>query len=293
MVVPLGKDPNAMATSSIRRSRSTGIAATLLVLALPIALTACGSDSTTSSNGGGTTTSSSSSSDSMVPNILDGTYTSTSVTGYDLVAGSTITLDFSGVELSFNAGCNRMSGNYVITDGVLTLTGDPISTMMGCAADLQAQDQWLSGLLTAGVEVTETETTLTLTGSGATIELTSGATTEGVELSGTAWNLTSVVAQDTASSLPAGGPVPTLTIGADGTAAVFTGCNSGSASVTTSADGLVVGPLQLTMMACAEPVSQIEATIVATLSGDVAYVIEGNTLTLTKDGTSLVYTAGL
>lgn len=280
-----------MATPSIRHPRATGIAAALLALALPLALTACGSDSSPSSPEGTTTTSSSSSSSS--PDVLDGTYTSTSVTGYDLVAGSTITLDFSGIELSFNAGCNHMSGNYQITDGVLTLTGDPTSTLMGCPADLQAQDQWLSGLLVAGVEVSETTDTLTLTGSGVTIELTSGTTTEGVALSGTAWNLTSIVEQDTASSLPAGGPVPTFTIGEDGNAAVFTGCNTGSASVGTTAEGLFVGPLRLTMMACEPPVSQIEATIVATLAGDVAADIEGNTLTLTKDGTSLVYTAGL
>lgn len=95
---------------------------------------------------------------------LDGkTFTSTEVTGHDLVADSTIRLTFDDGNMSANAGCNTMSADYELDDGTLRWTGAVASTVMGCTGGLAEQDQWLTELLTDGVDAELDDTTLTLT----------------------------------------------------------------------------------------------------------------------------------
>ena len=103
---------------------------------------------------------------------LEGTtYVSTSVTGHDLVAGSTINLSFEGPRMQLSAGCNIMSAAYDVTDGTLAWTGEPAATMMACPDDLMAQDQWLIELFQDGVTATSDGSTLTLANDEVTIEL--------------------------------------------------------------------------------------------------------------------------
>jgi len=103
-------------------------------------------------------------SDGVSSDDLDGTtWTSTSVTGHDLAEDSTIQLTFDSGQLTVNAGCNTMGAAYEVDDGTLKWTGPAAGTLMGCSEELMAQDQWLTGLLTDGVEVSQDDTTLTLT----------------------------------------------------------------------------------------------------------------------------------
>ena len=73
------------------------------------------------------------------------------MTGYDLVADTTIRLTFEDGNLSVNAGCNTMFAPYELTADSLAWTEEPAATMMGCPDDLAAQDQWLAELFTTGV----------------------------------------------------------------------------------------------------------------------------------------------
>ena len=66
------------------------------------------------------------------------------------------------------------------------------------------------------------------------------------------------------------------------TAAVEAGCDTGSAPVTITDTTITFGPLVLTRMACPEPQTTLENTVVAVLDGEVTYTIDGDTLQLRK-----------
>lgn len=231
---------------------------------------------------------------------LDGrTFTSTEVAGHDLVEGTVIRLTFEGDRLSTNAGCNTASGAYRIVDGVLRTEDDRETTMMGCTPQLEAQDQWLAGFLADAPDIVLDGEVLTLDGTdGGDVVITlqdDGAETSA--LIGTTWTLGSVVEGESASSVPAGVEPPTLTIGEDGMAQVFTGCNRGSSAVgtTTTERGelLTFSPVRLTKMACEPAAMQLETTVLAVLDAQPAVEVVGDQLTLTApDGTALEYRAG-
>jgi heat shock protein HslJ len=125
----------------------------LAVAAAALLLTACGSDD---EGGGGT-----------VPDTSDleaSTYSSTDVTGHDLVEGSTITLSFQDGTMAVKAGCNTQTGAYDVVDGALKWTAPAASTTMACpTSDLADQDQWLAGVFTDGMDASLDGGTLTLT----------------------------------------------------------------------------------------------------------------------------------
>lgn len=150
------------------------VPALLLVLLLglaPAALTACSdddggsSDGSSSGEGGGL-------SGGDLAMALDGNvYVSTEVSGYDLVDGSELTLTFDEETLGVTAGCNSMGSAYTVDGTTLMWVDQPISTLMGCEDDLQAQDTWIAGLLTEGVAASVDGDQLTLTADDVTIEL--------------------------------------------------------------------------------------------------------------------------
>jgi len=156
-----------MRTSILPIRWSSATVAMIAVVALGVA--GCGSDDSS----GATDESSTSASGSTVTadDLVGTTYVSTSVTGHDLVEGSTINLSFEGSRMQLSAGCNIMSAAYDVTDGTLAWTGDPAATMMACPDDLMAQDQWLIELFQDGVTATSDGSTLTLANDEVTIEL--------------------------------------------------------------------------------------------------------------------------
>ncbi|MGB0101006.1 MAG: META domain-containing protein [Nocardioides sp.] len=122
----------------------------VLATAAVLALGACGS-------GGG------SDADAPTADDLDGTtYTSTGVSGHDLVEGTAVTLSFEGDRMAAAAGCNNQAAAYEVEGATLRWSGEAASTRMACPEDLTAQDQWLAGLLTDGMTVALDGSTLTL-----------------------------------------------------------------------------------------------------------------------------------
>lgn len=232
---------------------------------------------------------------------LDGTtYVSTSVTGHDLVAGSSITMAFADGSVSVNAGCNTLRGSYTLDGTTLVVGADMAATMMACEDDLMAQDTWLTGWLTTGPTVATTADGISLTGDGVTIELaeqTSGPSVTSANgmpvLTGTTWTLHTLSSGGTASSLPAGVEAPTLVFAEDGSVAVFTGCNGGSTTAVIGDDGFITfEPMMTTMMACGEPADGVAATVTTVLDGRVAFAWEGSgDLVLANQGQSLIFSA--
>ena len=257
---------------------------TVLVLSA-LALAACGSDDDSpaaddSLPGVGSAPS--------ADDLTDRSFESTSVTGHELVAGSTVELAFLPDRISVRAGCNTMNGGYQIVDGTLEVN-TLASTMMACSEDLMAQDTWLNEFLSEGPAISLDGDTLTLAGSDASLTL---AAVQPAPLEGTMWNITGIVSNDAVSSLPAGAEA-SLTI-TDGQAAIMAGCNSGSTGVEITDTTISFGPTALTMMACSPELTELEASVLAVLDGEVTYEIAGDNLSLRNgDGTGgLELTAG-
>ena len=229
--------------------------------------------------------------------LIDQTYVSTSVTGHELAEGSTITMSFTETDVSASAGCNTLSGGYSLEGGKVVVSGDLRSTMMACPEPLMAQDTWLAGWLASDLAVVATPDGISLTGEGVTVELAAQATgpsdaTGAAALIGPTWTLTSIMAGDAVSSVPTDVEAPTLVFAADGTVAVFTGCNRGTTTAEIGDDGFITfAPMATTMMACESAAQSVEASVLAMLDGRVAYGWQGDDLSLAKQGQSLVYLA--
>jgi heat shock protein HslJ len=124
---------------------------------------ACGGDDDDSSSA--TTASTPGDPSATAQDLADRQFASTEVTGHELVEGTEVTIGFPNPQqFSANTGCNTMNGQFAIEDGVFVVDGEVQSTLMGCSPELEAQDDWLLGLLVAGPEATFADGTLTLTG---------------------------------------------------------------------------------------------------------------------------------
>jgi heat shock protein HslJ len=245
-------------------------ALTLLVASALAVAAACGSDDDSSSSGAAPT----------ADDLAGSTFESTEVSGHDLVADSTITLAFEADTLSASAGCNTMNGGYTIEDGDLEVSALAM-TMMACEDSLMEQDTWLSEFLGSGPTIALDGETLTLSADDTTMTLVAQAP---ADVEGTTWVVTGIVANEAVSSVPAGTEgAATLTI-TDGQAAIETGCNTGSGTVEVTDTTMTFGPVALTRKACEPEVTELEASVVLVLDGEVAYEVDGDTLSMRKTG---------
>lgn len=202
-------------------------------------------------------------------------FVSSDVTGYDLVDGSEITMNFLDDSLSVNAGCNTMSGGYEITDDAF-VADQFAMTMMACDDPLMAQDTWLSEFLASSPTIALDGSTLSFSGDEVTITLDE---IEPAALVGTTWTVTGTVANEAVSSVPRESTA-SITIADDGTVAVETGCNNGSGSVEVGDDTLTFGPIATTKMACPPEQTALETSVLSVLQGEVTYEIDGSNLSL-------------
>lgn len=103
---------------------------------------------------------------------LDGsTFASTAVSGYELVDGTELTLSFQDGLMTATAGCNTHFGPYEVEQDTLRWTGSPATSLMECPEAEDAQDRWVTGLLSEGVTATLQGGVLTLSAGEVTIEL--------------------------------------------------------------------------------------------------------------------------
>ena len=202
-------------------------------------------------------------------------FASSTVTGYDLVEGSEITMNFLDDRVSVNAGCNIMNGGFEIADGAF-IVSQLASTMMACEQPLMDQDMWVSEFLSSSPTIALAGSTLTLTGDGVTITLDE---IEPAALVGTTWTVSGTLATEAISSVPMDSTA-SITIADDGSIAVNTGCNTGGGSVEITDTTLVFGPITSTRIGCQPEVAALEASVLGVLQGEVAYEITGDTLSL-------------
>jgi heat shock protein HslJ len=211
-----------------------------------------------------------------------------------LVPGSQLRVEFAAGNISVNAGCNGIGGPYSLSEDSELETGPLAGTEMGCAQPLMDQDAWLSGTVFAEpLVVTVDGDTLTLAREGLELVLLDRVVASpDALLEGTDWQLDGIREAESVSSVPAGGQVPTLTIGSDGKVTLHTGCNGGSSRATVSGSTVTFGPVVTTKMACVDPAGQAtEAAVLAVLDGAVTWSISEQTLTLDRGNRGLIYRA--
>jgi heat shock protein HslJ len=219
---------------------------------------------------------------------LDGTsWTVTALNGTAPIAGHEPTMEFSGTSVAGLASCNRYNAGFTQTDAKVTITPG-ILTQMACAEDVMTQEHAFTVALTQVAGVREAGTGVELVDASAKVVLALARVTD-KPLDGTDWQLTGIISGDAARS-PVADSIVTLRI-SDGTLS-GKACNTFRGEVTAADGAFKAGPLASTKMACTSPeLTSQETTVLKTLQAATSYTIKGNTLTISADGSGLVFTA--
>jgi heat shock protein HslJ len=199
---------------------------------------------------------------------------------FELVAGTRIRIGFTSTDLTASAGCNTFGATYRL-DGGRLVVGEGASTAMGCDAALSDQDQRLFRFVGSKPAAILAGTDLTLDNGQTIMRLVDRAIAEpDLNLVGPTWTVTSVIAGDAVSSVPAGA-MATLLFREDGSVDVNAGCNDGRGSWTLDGSSLSFRDVFLTKMACDGPAGSLERAVLAVLNGGTLQVsIRATVLTL-------------
>jgi heat shock protein HslJ len=256
-------------------------------------LTACASNSTTppaagSSSAAASSTASSSSTSSAAGSSTAGSarggaaagaeyqdteFIATSVTGSHTIAPDSqisLTLAADGT-LSARAGCNSMSGKYVVTNGVL-LSPLQASTMMACDQALMDQDTWFSAFLSSKPTLKYADGILTLSNGTDTIVF-AAAPSGAAAVEGTGWKLTDLISVS-GSTVAAVDPTLTAWIRFNAGEVVFNNsCNTGGGSAEIGDTDITFGPLRSTLIFCDGASGALETVMNAVLQGVTPYTV--------------------
>lgn len=223
------------------------------------------------------------------------TFVSSAVTDHGLlrplVAGTQIRLTFTTETLGAEAGCNTLSFPLQIEPDRL-VTGEAASTLIGCAPDREAQDQWLAGFLSADPAwVASGDGLLTLTNGDTTIVLNELGVEAGIEPT-ELWGLRfeSVLVSET-GIVPAPvveGTTIVLTFTAPDRLTADAGCNTLNFQVQVTPSQLMVADnVASTRMACSDALHAQDEWLTALLTDDPQYGFTGGSLTLTRGSTEI------
>ncbi len=215
------------------------------------------------------------------------TYVMSQAAGVDVPAGATLQLGFKAGVMTQSGGCNSGSGFYKVSNSKLVVD-TMSSTQMACAEDLMQFDADIGEFLTSSPGIVIAGDVMTLQSADVTITLREAAPVADSPLEGTVWTVTGTVQGDATSSLQTD---PATIRMEGGTAAVFAGCNTGSATYTIDGASITWGPLALTRKACGPDATQLEATVTAVLHGTTPYDIEGTKLVLMQGTEGLTLTS--
>jgi heat shock protein HslJ len=204
------------------------------------------------------------------------------------VAGTRVQLQFFDANrLGLTAGCNSMSGSGSLDKDRLVV-GDLAATEIACPPERHRQDEWLAAFLTAGPNWRLTGDTLVLTARDAELRFVDRKSVEpDRQLAGSPWRLDTVLAGESASSVPVGVQA-SLTFDDRGGMTGSTGCNTFRAKFAATDRRIIVTDLVSTKKGCNATVTEFERTVLRILALPMSYRIEANRLTLTvADGAGL------
>jgi heat shock protein HslJ len=219
-------------------------------------------------------------------------FVSESVEGWQLVAGTQVSVSFDSTGVSAQAGCNAFFGTGGIEGDTLrvSMLG---STGIGCSALLEAQDEWLAAFLLAGPILELDDPRLVMTTASARMHLLDRKIAiPDRPLVGTQWLGEGFSYGMTGSFGPGSGSV-TLSLGSDGHVAVTTSCQTGAGSFTANATTVTFGALTYDGAPCADPNFQRTSDqVLLVLDGSpVTYTIKEAMLTVTHGKNALLFHA--
>jgi heat shock protein HslJ len=194
-----------------------------------------------------------------------------------------VRLGFRQGRVNAGAGCNSMSGPFVLDGGKLQVR-ELMTTAMACAPELMTQDEWLGSLLNAGPTLVLAGDHLTFTSGDTVIELLDlKAADPDRPLVGTTWKLDSILSGQTASSGPISKERPTLVFEAGGTVRFTDSCKQGSGRYSIENDVLTfsgVAADPATDGTCTADDASVDTAIAALLDGAAGFTIDGPLLKL-------------
>jgi len=191
--------------------------------------------------------------------------------------------------VSGSSGCNGLGGDYNVEGDQVTF-GEFVSTLMACDDPIMAQEEVAHKVMTGTASYIIEGETLTITNNDNVLVLMRGALSTGeseaAPLIGT-WKLTSYGTTDTLSSALADVEAG-VTFNEDGTVTGTSGCNEFGGSYTVDGNEIAFNEIISTLMLCDTPIMSQEEAMYQVLSETVAFQIEGNMLTIMKNGMVLV-----
>lgn len=232
---------------------------------------------------------------SDAPDVLSGTgWVLDSLGGEPLLDGTSATLMFSDDgTVAGTAGCNRFNGAFTSVGNELTF--EPLATtMMACQKPTMEQETSLLRMLEDSKFFAIKEDALTLSDGDELVTLVFLAQSQ--QLEGTSWIISGYNDGAEAVVNVMSDSVSEVSFGEDGLISGTGGCNRLTGEFTASEGQLEVGTLGMTQMACPEPagVMEQEMAVVKALESATAYLVEGDSLTLSTDdgATAMLLTRG-
>ena len=180
----------------------------------------------------------------------------------ELVPDTVLSLRFPSEErLGASSGCNSFDAGFELDGDVLEIRNGA-RTEMGRDAERMEQDDWYFGFLQSSPTLSVIGDTIELEGGDVFIAfLDQEIATPDLDLVGPTWIVDTHYVGQGASSYLTTAPA-TLLFAGDGTVAVDTACNSGSATWTAQGGALVFDDLILTGIACDGNDARIEGALV-------------------------------
>lgn len=193
--------------------------------------------------------------------------------------------------VSGNSGCNGLGGDYTVEGDEITF-GEFVSTLMACDDPIMAQEEAAHKVMTGtatykidgeGLTITKDSNVLVLTR-----ETESTQEPEGSDLVGS-WKLVSYGTTETQSSALADVEAG-LTFKEDGSVTGTSGCNEFGGAYKVDGNEIAFEEIVSTLKLCDTPIMEQEEAMSQMMSESTAYSIEGNTLSIVKNGMMLVFT---
>ena len=198
------------------------------------------------------------------------------------LAGTTITLEFTGETISGSAGCNHYFADYRLRGTAITV-GPAGSTEMACMEPgvMEQESAYLTTLPRAATVAIAGDTLTFSDSAGTTIlAFTRRVPPPPEPLVGTNWTLDSIYSGDAVSSVISGTSI-TAIFSDDGKVSGSAGCNRYFGSYTTTGSSLSIGSLGSTKMHCTgDGIMLQEMQYLAALEKTGGFSIAGTRLSL-------------
>jgi heat shock protein HslJ len=202
-------------------------------------------------------------------------------------AGARATLTVSDGELGGSSFCNTYSGTYRLDGDELSVSGLG-GTEMGCEPEVMEAEAAYLTALGAAERAAVADGYLVLTGPDAELRFRPQPEVPASDLSGTRWQLETLLQGDVASSTT--GEPAVLELADDGTLTASTGCRDLTGSWALDGDVVRVSGVEAATGSCPPDVAAQDEQVTTVLSADFQVAVVEDSLTLTgRDGLGLVY----